>query len=293
MLNDYFSHISRMTRIGSLLLLGTVAVLTMGVQSAAAQLNGPGDYANSLSDAHARIRAISGSEYGFASRTDVSAASLWYTIDKDASLYYPTDSTKKYLRLRFGEPLEVIEATERWSRVRTLDGANGLIRSAQISNVWIRISKSEQMLYVYHGASLASKYPTDLGYNFFADKERRGSEAIPDEWRTPEGEFFVVSKNPQSEFYRALVLNYPNSEDASRGKKEGLISETEFDKIVSAQRERSVPPMNTALGGWIEIHGNGTGGQNNWTRGCIAILDEQIDRLWSIVEVGTPVLIEP
>jgi murein L,D-transpeptidase YafK len=224
---------------------------------------------------------------------DSERAGLYYVIDRDASLSFATDSTKKYLHLRFGESVNMVEHGKRWSTVKTTDGATGLIRNEYISDLWIRISKSEQMLYVYNGGSLTAKYPTDLGYNFFADKKRRGSDAIPDDWRTPDGEFFVVSKNPSSEFYKALVLNYPNAEDAVRGKREGLISETDFNQIVRAEENRTTPPMTTPLGGWIEIHGDGTGGKSNWTRGCIAIMNEQIDRLWSIVHVGTPVLIEP
>ncbi len=224
---------------------------------------------------------------------DKDSAGLYYVIERNASMYFVSDSTKRYLHLRFGESLDMIKKGERWSTVKTSDGATGLVQTDHISDVWLRISKSEQMLYVYHGASLTTKFPTDLGYNFFADKMRRGSEAIPDDWRTPEGEFYIVNKNPRSEFYRALVLNYPNAEDANRGIRAGLISDTEFEQIVQAQNGRTIPPMGTALGGWIEIHGDGTGGKNNWTRGCIAVLNAQIDRLWSIVHVGTPVLIEP
>ena len=65
-----------------------------------------------------------------------------------------------------------------------------------------------------------------------------------------------------------------NAEDAVRGKREGLISETDFDQIVRAEENRTTPPMTTPLGGWIEIHGDGTGGKSNWTRGCIAIMNE-------------------
>ena len=50
--------------------------------------------------------------------------------------------------------------------------------------------------------------------------------------------------------------------------------------------------MNTMLGGWIEIHGDGTGAGTNWTQGCIAIENERMDEIWSMVEVGTPVLSE-
>jgi murein L,D-transpeptidase YafK len=224
---------------------------------------------------------------------DPGRTGLYYVVERNASLYFPSDSTKKYLHLRFGEALDMLQKGDRWSTVKTSDGATGLVQNENISNVWIRISKSEQMLYVYNGADLTAKYPTDLGYNFFADKKRRGSDAIPDDWRTPEGEFYIVTKNPQSEFYRALVLNYPNSEDALRGKRDGLITDAEYDNILRAEKERKQPPMGTSLGGWIEIHGDGTGGKSNWTRGCIAVMNGQIDRLWSIVHVGTPVLIEP
>jgi len=174
-----------------------------------------------------------------------------------------------------------------------MDGANGQVHTSVLSNVWIRISKQNQTLYVYRGSALIARYATDLGYNFFADKERRGTSAEPDHWRTPEGEFYVVSKNPKSEFYRALVLNYPNGEDAERGKKRGLITDADYDSIIQADREFRMPPMNTNLGGFIEIHGDGTGRRSNWTRGCIALQNDQIDRLWDLVEIGTPVLIDP
>lgn len=218
--------------------------------------------------------------------------SLYYAIEPGITMFSPADSSKPYLHLRFREEVYVLDRGPEWSRVRTLDGANGMVKSSQISNVWIRISKENQSLYVYRGEALIATYPTDLGYNFFADKEKRGTAAEPDHWRTPEGEFYVVSKNPRSEFYRALVLNYPNTEDAERGKKAGMISDDQYNSIVNADREFLLPPMNTELGGWIEIHGDGTGRRANWTHGCIAVQNDQIDRLWDIVSVGTPVLID-
>ena len=133
----------------------------------------------------------------------------------------------------------------------------------------------------------------DLGYNFFADKERRGNLADPDHWRTPEGQFFVANKNPHSQFYKAFVLNYPNAEDAERGLEDGLITQAQYDAIVQAEQSVTMPLMNTELGGYIEIHGNGTGNRNNWTQGCIAIADAEMDRLWNLIVVGTPVLIDP
>ena len=168
-----------------------------------------------------------------------------------------------------------------------------MVRSDALTNVWLRISKSSQTLFVYRGQHLIERIPTDLGYNFFSDKERRGSLADPDHWRTPEGEFYVAGKNAQSRYHKAFVLNYPNGEDAERGFEDGLITKEQFDAITAAERRFDMPPMNTALGGWIEIHGNGTGTRTNWTQGCVAIQNVQMDRLWDIIEIGTPVLITP
>jgi L,D-peptidoglycan transpeptidase YkuD (ErfK/YbiS/YcfS/YnhG family) len=50
--------------------------------------------------------------------------------------------------------------------------------------------------------------------------------------------------------------------------------------------------MNTPLGGWIEIHGEGTGASTNWTQGCVAVENRVMNELWTQVSVGTPVLIE-
>ena len=226
------------------------------------------------------------------SQDEFSELPVYYAIERGATLYHASDSSRAYLHLRFREPLQVLEYGPRWTRVQTMDGAAGVVKTEHISNVWIRVSKKEQTLYLYRGPRLMAKYATDLGYNFFADKERRGSAAEPDHWRTPNGEFFVVRKNPQSEFYRAFVLNYPNGEDAERGRRAGLITDSQYEAIIRAERFAEVPPMNTELGGFIEIHGDGTGRRSNWTYGCIAVRNDEIDLLWNFVEVGTPVLID-
>jgi len=134
--------------------------------------------------------------------------------------------------------------------------------------------------------------PADFGFNAYSDKERRGSEGERDHWRTPEGTFFVVRKNPYSQFYKAFLLNYPNAEDAERGLRTGLISKRQHDAIMAADRASRVPPMNTLLGGMIEIHGEGTGLSTNWTQGCVAVENSQMDRLWDWVPEGAPVIIE-
>lgn len=220
-------------------------------------------------------------------------AGLFYAVRSEATIYSRSDTTRPYVSLGLREPVHLLASDSAWAEVRTADGARGLIRTGDISNVWIRISKKSQTLFVYRGDELIRRMPADLGYNFFSDKEKRGSPEDPDHWRTPDGVFYVVRKNPASQFHRAFVLNYPNREDAVRGLHDDLISPSEYRQILRADSLFSMPPMTTALGGWIEIHGDGTGRRANWTQGCIAIENDIIDRLWDVIHVGTPVLIEP
>jgi hypothetical protein len=218
---------------------------------------------------------------------------LFYIISQETVMYRSADSTKPYTSVKFREPVDLIRQVGAWSEVSTGDGARGYVLSSQIANTWIRVSKSQSTVFVYRGVELIAEIPADLGYNTFADKERRGTARDRDHWRTPEGTFYIVGKNPRSQFYKAFVLNYPNSDDAARGLRDGLISQAEYAAIVRAEQEGIMPPMNTALGGMIEIHGHGTEGRISWTQGCIAITDAQMDRLWDLVHVGTPVLVEP
>ena len=220
-------------------------------------------------------------------------AGLYYAVRSDATIYSRSDTTKPYVSLSLREPVYRTGGDSTWVEVKTADGARGLVRGTDISNVWIRISKKTQTLYVYRGDVLVRRLPADLGYNFFSDKVKRGSSDDPDHWRTPDGIFYVVRKNPASAFHRAFVLNYPNREDALRGLRDQLISNSEYRAIVMADSLFSMPPMNTSLGGFIEIHGDGTGRRANWTQGCIAIENASIDNLWDFIHVGTPVLIEP
>lgn len=217
---------------------------------------------------------------------------IHYVVKRGATVYSEPDGKRAYLRLGFREPIYVLDAEGGWSRVRTQDGAQGYVESSALSNVWIRVSKRRKKLYLYKGMDLIMQVPADFGYNAYADKVRQGSTANPDDWRTPEGTFFVVKKNPYSRFYKALVVNYPTAEDARRGLRQGLISKRQHDAIVRAENDFTMPPMNTALGGMIEIHGDGTGAGSNWTQGCVAVHNSHIDKLWAWVDVGTPIIIE-
>lgn len=219
-------------------------------------------------------------------------SNLYYSLENQLTMYRTADAEQPYLRLGFQEPVHLKRDNGSWCEVETESGATGYVECADISNVWIHVSKADQHVDVYAGAERLRRYPADFGYNAFADKRQRGSLSERDHWRTPEGEFHVVRKNPNSQYYKALVINYPTAEDAHRGLQEGLINQAEHDAIVEANERNEKPPMNTKLGGWIEIHGDGTGQQYNWTRGCVALTNDQMDEIWNWVDEGTPVYIE-
>jgi lipoprotein-anchoring transpeptidase ErfK/SrfK len=217
---------------------------------------------------------------------------LAHVVGGRATLYNRSDSTAPVGTVPVRTPVHRLNCADAWCRVRTETGRTGFMPAAAVSNVWIHISKPDRRLFLYRGPRLIESFAIDVGYNTFADKKRKGSPAQRDHWRTPEGTFYVVDKRPRSEFYKALVLNYPTTADAERGLRQGLISQSEYRAIVRAQQERRMPPMGTELGGWIEIHGEGTGGATNWTQGCVAVRNAVMNTLWGDVKVGTPVLIE-
>lgn len=227
------------------------------------------------------------------SRLETERLDLYYVIDRQATVFRGPDTSRPYLALSMREPVYLIEENGSWSRIRTREGSEGYVQKSALSNVWIRVSKRKQEVYLYRGTDLLRAFPADFGFNAFADKERRGSAASPDDWRTPDGSFYVVRKNPNSKYYKAFVLNYPNADAARRGYDDGIITRNQRDAILAAEASAEMPPMNTPLGGWIEIHGHGTGNQDNWTMGCVAVRNLHMDMMWNIVSVGTPVFVGP
>jgi len=149
----------------------------------------------------------------------------------------------------------------------------------------IEVFKSERRLRLYSGTRLIRDFRIGLGGNPVGPKIREGDGA------TPEGEYRVCVKNPQSRFYLSVGISYPGPEDADRGVQAGLIGASEQRKIVAAAEKGSCPPWNTALGGEIFIHGNGS--SSDWTLGCIALDDADMQEIYAAVEIGTVVVIHP
>ena len=165
-----------------------------------------------------------------------------------------------------------------------LIGLIGLLTKPVVNK--IIVSKSTRTLTVYSmDGRVLKQYAIVLGSNHSGPKQREGDR------RTPEGEYYVCFKNPQSRFYLSLGLSYPNLTDAQRGLAEEVIGAEEYRLIAEAQRYKRIPPWKTALGGEIFIHGGKD--TRETTAGCIATSDQDIEEIFPLVELGTPVVIEP
>lgn len=131
------------------------------------------------------------------------------------------------------------------------------------------VNKERNLLTVFDGGRAIRTYDVDLGSNRLNRKVKSGDAA------TPEGHYYVVSKRHQSRYYKALLLDYPNEADRAR------LAQLKAAGHVSRR---------AALGGLIEIHGEGGRGED-WTRGCVALSNRDLDELFKRVGVGTRVTI--
>ena len=149
----------------------------------------------------------------------------------------------------------------------------------------LEVYKARRELLLFDGERLIGSYCVALGTNPGPPKEVEGDRA------TPEGTYFICDKNPFSEFYLSLGISYPGPQDAERGLKAGLISKEEYDAILAAAALGIRPPWKTPLGGEIFVHGEGAG--RDWTRGCIAVDNSDIEELYRLVPLNTPITIFP
>ena len=154
-----------------------------------------------------------------------------------------------------------------------------------ISNPKIYVLKEQRRLWLIQDKTLVRDFHIALGPNPKGDKYFRG------DGRTPEGEYFVCSKNSSSQFYKSLGINYPSPRNAESALSCGMIPYNDYCSIKQANDVMRLPPSNTALGGQIFIHGGGC--QKDWTLGCIAVQNSAIEELFSVVQPGTPVFIMP
>lgn len=156
---------------------------------------------------------------------------------------------------------------------------------------WIRIDPANNTLQVVqNGKPLLSFDDISIGRNGYA------RERVQGDGKTPLGVFRVAWKNPNSRFHRFFGLDYPTQDHAEQAFRDKRIDFDTYYDIRKALYFGEVPPQDTALGGYIGIHGVGAGNPRvhqiaNWTEGCVALTDAQIDQLAPWIEIGTLVVI--
>ena len=129
----------------------------------------------------------------------------------------------------------------------------------------IVVSKTNRVLALMNGEQTLKRYKVHLGFAPEGHKSRSG------DGRTPEGRYYIDRRNPRSDFYLSLGVSYPNAVDIARA------------------RALGVKP-----GGDIFIHGGPrrtTDAKKDWTAGCIAVSDSEIEEIWSMVPTGIPITI--
>jgi murein L,D-transpeptidase YafK len=136
----------------------------------------------------------------------------------------------------------------------------------------VLVRKSERRLYLLSGEQKVRSYRISLGDNPVGHKLYEGDK------RTPEGDYILDWRNANSDFYKSIHISYPNARDRELAEAWGLDP-----------------------GGSIMIHGlpNEAGDLAfayaglDWTEGCIAVTNEEMDEIWSLVDNGTPIRILP
>ena len=182
------------------------------------------------------------------------------------------------------EPRSAVQPTAIVSSPTTLrEAARGAGVSWPPPDLALRIDKSERTLVVFSGDRALKQYRVGLGGAPSGDKSQEGDQ------RTPNGEFTIVTRNDRSQFHLFLGISYPNAEDAARGRRDRLVTERQARAIETAIAAGRQPPWSTPLGGAIGIHGGGGGG--DWTLGCIAVENTEIEEIWEVGSLGTPVTI--
>jgi len=136
----------------------------------------------------------------------------------------------------------------------------------------VLVVKSEYRMVLIREGSILREYPVFLG----ADPE--GAKLQMGDFKTPEGQYTLDRRNPESEYYKSIHISYPNAEN-----------------------RRKATVLGVDPGGDIMIHGMPTGvdlsdwdySDQHWTNGCIAVRNEHMDEIWRLVDDGTPIEIRP
>ncbi|MBQ1256128.1 MAG: L,D-transpeptidase family protein [Clostridia bacterium] len=117
-----------------------------------------------------------------------------------------------------------------------------------------------------------------------------GAKTREGDMKTPEGKYRITHKNPGSKYHIALGISYPSGKDAYLAQREGRISKMTAMRILLCDLFRIRPPWKTKLGGFIMIHGEHPDAlTGDWTAGCIAVKNSEIEKIAKLVKRGETV----
>lgn len=155
------------------------------------------------------------------------------------------------------------------------------------------VKRSENLLLVEKDGHVLKSLPIAYGSGI-------GAKQLSGDRRTPVGKYKIMAIRQSDKFHLFMQLNYPNVRDAINGLKQHHITQAEYRQILDAHIYQKMPPQDTPLGGQIGIHGIGLETPEkldihkmaNWTQGCIALRNKEIDWLAHFVHPGTVITIE-
>lgn len=199
-------------------------------------------------------------------------------------------SRRRFALLALGAPLALLGADSASANlVETILSRADVPRHAD--ELWVLVDDRESSLTVYRGNAMLDRFaPISLGRGGARVERLRGSNA------TPLGEFRVNRFNFESDWHLFVGLDYPTPAHARMALESGAYSQRDYDDYFDYYRRYGHPPQQTVLGGAIGLHGVGKGDPEihsrfHWTQGCVAVTDEQIERLAQLIDIGTRVVI--
>jgi murein L,D-transpeptidase YafK len=136
----------------------------------------------------------------------------------------------------------------------------------------IIVLKKDHKLQLLNNGKVFKEYKVALGPHIDVAKTQQG------DGKTPEGIYTIDSRNAQSQFHKSLHISYPNRQDAANAKARNV--NPGGDVFI-----HGLPPKYSYVGAAHRLH--------DWTLGCIAVTDAEIDEIWKLVPNGTPIEIRP
>ena len=131
---------------------------------------------------------------------------------------------------------------------------------------FIVVDKSSRVMQLFHNDEMLESYDIHLGFAPAGDKQVQG------DGRTPEGIYRIDRRNPNSNFHLSMGISYPNAKDRAEA-----------------------AALGQSPGGDIFIHGRPKlwrNGEDDWTQGCIAVTDREVEEIYAMVKIGTPIKIQ-